>query len=106
MVHRYVQDNSHGLAIQVNQVKGFIFMFGFRSNGCFCDWRPCLNKDHGCGFASSISHSTLDSVRPLVYDDSVHIQGTSVVLQVLWDSANPVDREGINILGRPYGVEL
>lgn len=92
MVHQYVRDNSHGLAIQVNQVKGFIFMFGFRSNSCFCDWQPCLNEDHGCGFASSIGHPTLNLIRPLVYDGSVHIQGTSVVLQFLQDSANPVEK--------------
>jgi hypothetical protein len=43
---------------------------------------------------SSVCHPRLDSIGLLMMDDSIHIRGTGVVLQVPWDKANPA-RNGL-----------
>jgi hypothetical protein len=70
MVHCYVRDNSYGLTIHVNFMVKCVCYMGLGSNGCFM--------------------AVLDSIVPLVLCTiAYNIRGTSVVLQVFWDSVNP-----------------
>jgi hypothetical protein len=66
----------------------FIFMFGFGSNDCFMTDAPCLNGIMVTNIICSMSHSRSNSVGLLMMDGSVHIRGTSIILQVLQDSRN------------------
>jgi hypothetical protein len=54
---------------------------------------------------SNVGHRSSDFVGLLVIDNSVHIQGIGILLQVPQDSANPAGK-WVNILGRPYRVKL
>lgn len=67
-------------------------MSGLGSNCCFVTSAPRLNRGHSYDFASSVGRLMLNLVGLLVYDSSVHIRSTDVVLQVPRDSANPTGK--------------
>jgi hypothetical protein len=70
-----MRDKCYELTIQVNpMVKGLsIFIVGFGSNGYFVTDAPCLNGVTVTNVINNMAYPSLDSVRLLMMDDSVHI---------------------------------
>jgi hypothetical protein len=85
----------------VTEIYDFVMM-SLGSNSCFVTNAPCLNEGHGYGFASNVGHLRWDSVRLLVYDVTHTIYGVSCCITSALRMRQPC-REGVNILGRPYG---
>jgi hypothetical protein len=75
------------------------------SNGCFVTHTLCLNGDHAYGFASSVGHPRSDLVRLLVYDGMQTYPGHRCYI-IGPSGQRQLYQEGVNILGRPYGIEL
>jgi hypothetical protein len=80
-------------------------MMGLGSNGYFVTGTSCLNKGHGYSFASSVGHPRSDSVGLLVYDGMRTYPGHWCCITSPSGQCQPC-QEGVNILGRPSGIEL
>jgi hypothetical protein len=66
---------------------------------------PCLNGVHGYGFVGSVGHSRSDSIGLLVYDGMCTYPGHQCCITGLSGQHQPC-RKWVNILGRPFGIEL
>jgi hypothetical protein len=90
-----------GLPYRLNDIVKCVCYMGIGSNGCFVTGTALTNDHYKTGIINSVGHLKSDSVVLLILCTvAYNIWGTSVVLQVPWDSVNPTE-EG-NISGRPY----
>jgi len=80
-------------------------MMGLGSNDCFLTGIPCLNESHSYGFASRLGHLKSDLVGLLVYDGMSTYPGLQCCITSPSRQCKPC-WEGVNILGRPYEIEL
>jgi hypothetical protein len=71
MIHRYMRYDGHWLTIRAwpyGHRGYFDVIMGLRSNGYFVTSTLFTNGGHSYGFASSVGHLRLDSVKLPVYD--------------------------------------
>jgi hypothetical protein len=91
MIHQYVRDNSYGLTIHINFMVKCVCYTGIGFNGGFVADIALTGGHYRMDIISRVGHPRSDSVVPLVLCTvAYNIRGTDVVLQVPWDSANPV----------------
>jgi hypothetical protein len=82
-----VRDNGYGLTIHVNFMVKILCYMGLESNGCFVTGIALTGNHYIRYIISSVGHLRLNSVVPLIlWTVAYNIRGTSVVLQVPWDS--------------------
>ena len=88
----YVRDNGHGLTIYVNFMVKCVCYMGLGSNGYFVIGVALTGNHYKLDIISDVGHLRSDSVVPLVLCMvAYNIWGTSVVLQVPRDNANPAE---------------
>jgi hypothetical protein len=80
-------------------------MIGLGFNCYFMIGIPCLNKGYGYSFASSVSHPRSISVGLLVYDGMLTYPRHQYCITRPLGQRRPC-REGVNILGKLWGIEL
>jgi hypothetical protein len=78
-------------------------MMGLGSNGFFVTGAPYLNVGHGYGFASSVDHPRLDSIRQLIYDNMCTYLGHRCCITGPSRQRQPCQL-GVNVLSRSYGM--
>ena len=94
MVYWYVRDDGHGLTIHVNFMVKCVCYMGLQFNGCFMTDITLMGGHYRVYIISGVSHLRSDSVVLLVLWTVVYNgQGTDIVLQVTWDSANLVEND-------------
>ena len=93
MVHRYVQDNSHGLTIYVNLMFKCVCYMGLGFNGCFMVGATLMDGHYKMNIISGVGYPRSNLVVPLVLCTiAYNIRGMGVVLQVPRDCANPTGK--------------
>ena len=66
MVYQYMQDNSHGLTINVNFMVKCVCYIGLGFNGCFVTNAGLVGSHYRTYIINGVGHPRLDSIMPLI----------------------------------------